>query len=408
METDTTGTCFLSYKRECHEQAAKLVEALRDHGIPVWQDINDLAAGVTETEIRQVLEAPNTASAIMLVSPEVKNSDMIREVEAPGIFKRFNDKNGFFVVLVAAEGVDYSDMADILGPRTGITAVSGVNSLKTVGAVEQSFATEVAQTVLKNRLREILKALPSSVPIKIQVCTRALVNEPGIALCVDLRHRFDNRLAKENAWEDFIKPAIANLVEQLQQSPRRPVELSGKLSIPAATALGVAFLSIAGLKAGWLNDNASTGKAPEHWGLYIPKTASGFITDIEPQSTSADDYALLISVNGDVMDDFRHSSKSLSLRAIVHVKPEYRDDTGVELTAGAATDIALMAVDALRRAKQQYGKRGTVHLFMAVPVALAFMVGQQLNTFGEVQTYEYLAEAKEHPYVPAAKLQPSG
>jgi hypothetical protein len=54
----------------------------------------------------------------------------------------------------------------------------------------------------------------------------------------------------------------------------------------------------------------------------------------------------------------------------------------------------------------KYKVRGTVHLFLAAPVGLAFMIGQLLNGFGDIQTYEHLATQKPC-YVSAALLRPS-
>jgi hypothetical protein len=50
---------------------------------------------------------------------------------------------------------------------------------------------------------------------------------------------------------------------------------------------------------------------------------------------------------------------------------------------------------------------GTVHLFMAVPVGLAMLIGQGLNTFGDVQTYEHIPVDGVGCYRPAARVTPS-
>jgi hypothetical protein len=44
----------------------------------------------------------------------------------------------------------------------------------------------------------------------------------------------------------------------------------------------------------------------------------------------------------------------------------------------------------MRTARREYGNIGTVHLFMAAPAGLAMLIGQLLNTFGAVQTYEHV------------------
>ena len=47
-----------------------------------------------------------------------------------------------------------------------------------------------------------------------------------------------------------------------------------------------------------------------------------------------------------------------------------------------------------------------MHLFMAVPAGLAVLIGQLLNTFGSVQTYEHVTVDGSGQYRPAALLRP--
>jgi hypothetical protein len=39
--TDPTGRSFLSYRRARKDEAALLIAAHHDHGIPTWQDIHN-------------------------------------------------------------------------------------------------------------------------------------------------------------------------------------------------------------------------------------------------------------------------------------------------------------------------------------------------------------------------------
>jgi hypothetical protein len=67
-----------------------------------------------------------------------------------------------------------------------------------------------------------------------------------------------------------------------------------------------------------------------------------------------------------------------------------------------------MAIEALRDAGSTFQLKpdATVHLFLAVPAGVAFMLGQLLNTWGSVQTYEHTA-GNAQPYQPAAHFNPS-
>ena len=106
------------------------------------------------------------------------------------------------------------------------------------------------------------------------------------------------------------------------------------------------------------------------------------------------------------MDDVRSClEKDFPFRAIVH-DPAFQSAGRRQLSTGEAVQVAHIAVNALREAWAKYKVRGTVHLSLAVPAGLAFMIGQLLNGFGDVQTYEHVP-GQTPCYVPAALLQPS-
>lgn len=406
--TDPTGPCFLSYKRERAIEAGLLVDALRDHGVPTWQDVSDLPSAPTETSLKRVLNDPATSGAVLLATPEVEKSDVIRKVEVPQIFARARRGDGFFAVPVAAGGLGYGDMARVLGPMLGLTDISGYNVTR---AAENPFGTDFATTVGRRALRERLDAIhhhaPAGESLTVQVSTRAaLPKTTGVALRVDLTRRFEGRQAKPGAWDRHILPAFRAIAEEIgRTAPGRPVDVTGFPSLPAAVALGAALPSLGPVRAGWLQEQAKFATPTERWSLDGVGGACGFESEVFEQSVSADDLALLVSATNDVVHDFTLSRTGLALRAVVHLAPPLRAGR-LQLDAGQARDLACRAVDATRAAVAEFAARGAIHLFLAVPAGVAFMIGQQLNTLGRVQTYEH-DPAADTPYVPAALLTPS-
>ncbi|AJQ96667.1 SAVED domain-containing protein [Gynuella sunshinyii] len=404
--TDTSGICFLSYKRECSDQAALIVDALRDHGVAVWQDVSDLPAGITESEIRTRLNDQETACAVILVTPEVRNSPMIRDVEVEGIFRRVSQQDGFFAQLVLADGVvDYKDADEILGTRTSGILPSSKNCLKFNGKVDADIARKVAEVVLKNRLIKLNETSQDAGPIRIRVNTRQppLRKEVGYALNLDLCHHYDGRLLKPDSWKEFIQPAFLCIKNKIHEnfSTNRILELSGQLSLPIAVSLGVTFSNVSGLKANWIQENSRA------WGENVDREDSGFKETILPREVNGNEYALLVSVTSDVINFFGAIANTLPLRAMINVKPNGVDpNRNLRLTPGEALDVANVATCALRRAIDQYGRRGTVHLVIAGPAGLAFLIGQKLNTISSVQTYEFI-NTSECSYVPALTLFPN-
>lgn len=95
-------------------------------------------------------------------------------------------------------------------------------------------------------------------------------------------------------------------------------------------------------------------------------------------------------------------------RAITKVRrPQDRPPHQIE-SAGRAADVAFTVADGIQRARRELQPGGRVHLFMAVPVGLAVLIGQLLNTLGEVQTYEHEPYGVVGFYPPAARLSSAG
>jgi hypothetical protein len=280
-----------------------------------------------------------------------------------------------------------------------------------IDPINSDTAASIAELVLDQRLAEIHTRLSDGDPIRIRIATRAPLPKPiAAALSIDLSHRFVGRSATTDTWSNNIVPSFRSIVRAIQmRAPGRNVELSGLIAIPAAVALGAAFLSLGGLRLEWIQDQQSFGKATEVWALHRTREPSGFKAATHPRTVGAKDIAVLVSVAADVIADFNAVVSTLPpLRAVVSVSrpPSESNVTRTFLSAGEALDVAQLTIDAMRAACEKNQVRGTVHLFLAVPVGLAIMIGQLLNTFGSVQTYEHFP-GDMAPYRPAAIINPS-
>jgi CBASS immunity sensor of nucleotide second messenger signals len=141
--------------------------------------------------------------------------------------------------------------------------------------------------------------------------------------------------------------------------------------------------------------------------LETPRESSGFIFAARERDVSGKDLAVLVSVAENVEPAFAQTQKSLpAFRAMTHVRHprEGRFDIA---SPGQATDIARTVIEAIRAAREKHRPLETVHLFMAVPLGVAMLIGQLLNTLGKVQTYEHVPTDGVGRYSPAALLHPS-
>jgi hypothetical protein len=410
--TDATGACFLSYRRTRAADAAVLIAAQRDRGIPVWQDIADLGSTLTEEDLRRVLGEPSVASAVMFVTPDVKTSAMIRNVEAPLILRRHLRADGFVAVVVAAGGLEYKDIDSVVGSQVGPAYMPAWNIRKIASdPTSEQDAADISDFVLDHRLIAVTRQLAQGDPLNLVFSSRSpLMKKLGWALAADLTHRFDGRLARAGAWDKHILPGMRSIRSAAQRrAADREVRCSGQLCLPGAVALGAEFLSVAGLRAGWMQDLGTFGGQQELWGLHIaPAATTTLLAESLPAKVDVTALALIVSVTHNIMDDVRSCfDTDFPFRAIVHVHDPLLQSGGRrQLSASEAVQVAHQAIGALREAWAKYKVRGTVHLFLAVPAGLAFMIGQLLNGFGEVQTYEHIPGQKPC-YVPAALLRPS-
>jgi SMODS-associated and fused to various effectors sensor domain len=406
--TDSTGKSFLSYRRTRSNEAALLIASQHDHGIPTWQDQKDLAETHTADELRRILEDRFTANALLWITPDVKDSNVIRKIEVPGIRNRIAKDDGFFLVPVCAGGIDYKGAAEAVDQQLSADNLEDWNLRKVTGdPISADEAASVARRILKRRLEAICRQLAPDSPLKITMHTRTRpAFQPGTALMLDWSQRFNGREAEPGIWQNILLPALSEVAVHIRTlGGGRSLIASGLTAIPAATALGAAFLAQAGQKIAW--NQYTPGRAEQLWSLDIPREDSGFIHKTSERDLSAEDLAVLVSVTENVELAFAQTQATLpKFRAITRVshKEQGRFDIA---SPGQANDLAHRVIEAVRAARSNPRPLNTVHLFMSVPVGLAMLIGQLLNTFGRVQTYEHIPTDAVGIYRPAALLFPS-
>jgi hypothetical protein len=407
--TDPTGRSFLSYRRSRVNEARLLIEAQHDVGIPTWHDLSELDEGHTDALLREVLAADATANAVCWLTPDVEESDVITRTELPGILKRVDANDGFFMVPVAAGGLDYGDVSRVAGTYLGVHDIGQWNVRKvTSDPISVQEAANVARKVLKRRVEAISKKLATAEPLRLVLNTRKKpAFEPGVTFSLDWTHRFDGRLANpQAAWKEQLLPALETVAQSCEQyAPGRQIVAEGLCALPAAVALGSAFLTTRRLSLAWRQ--ISPKRPPEVWSLNEQSEPSGFTVQIRSGNVSGNDLALLVSVASNVEPAFAASRPNLpAFRGMVVVTKPGSYPHDIE-RPGMAVDIVRVIAEGLREARDTLQPRGTIHLFLAVPAGLAVMIGQTLNTFGPIQTYEHVGTDAVGLYQPAALLEPS-
>ena len=116
--------------------------------------------------------------------------------------------------------------------------------------------------------------------------------------------------------------------------------------------------------------------------------------------------AVLVSVSENVVPAFQATSGLGPFRGMVTATAPAGHPHMFD-SPGQAVDLAHDVVRKIREAESRYGTVGVVHLFIAGPAGLAFVIGQLLNTWGAVTTYDHVSATGTGTYAPAVTLKPS-
>ncbi len=406
--TDPTGKCFISYRRSHLDEVRLLVAALHDHGVTTWQDLSDLDEEPLEPALRAVLSDSSTASGILWITPDVADSAVITGIEIPEMTIRAERGDAFYLIPVAAGGLDYASASRTALTRTTLSDFGTWNIIRVDhDPISEGDAATIARRALARRVAAVHGAVPAGTPLAIDVYTRGPATpSPDAALTIDFTHRFRRRHASMDAWQAHILPAFDSIVDATAgRAPGRPLQFRGLVGLPTAIALGTMVLAPRAVSAAWIQ--RTPGRAPVAYSLAGDRRPSGFHVALHDHRADAVDLAVLINVSENTIPAVRATVGLPEFRGRVHADPPGAHPH-LFPDAAEATDLAYEVISAMRMARSRYGRMGDVHLFIAGPVGLAFLLGQLLNTFGTIRTYEHVSDHGVGHYVPAVVLRPSG
>jgi hypothetical protein len=222
---------------------------------------------------------------------------------------------------------------------------------------------------------------------------------------IDWFERFKPRYATREDWDKHLIPALRDVVQVLEEhAPGRSIDADGRLSLPAAVALGCALMATKNIKVRWAQH--TLGRSDQWWSIEAKQKHCALSITGHPRDPNGRDLAVLVSVTNDVELVFKSSLSELPrFRAIVQGSvPAF--GTEVITNAGQAANAAFQIRNAIKTAKNSYPEITCVHLFMAVPAGLALMIGQLLNLPVKVQTYDLVETDAGSRYQAAAEINP--
>jgi len=405
--TDPIGKVFISYKHEQKELAALLDASLREHGIPLWRDVSDLRSEPLQQELREVIADPGIAGGIAIVSEGVAGSDAILEVELPALHKRWRNEEAFFVVIALAPGIDHGDAEAILAEASSLHDFSSWFMEKFESDVDAPQAAEdIVDAVLERRTSSIHEYLPPDQPIACSLDTyEPPSHDPQPAVAIDWSSHFEDGLLVQSTWNDRLLPALRKTTDALSRHAiGRELRFYGRAHLSATFALGYCLQRPRGTRATWMQADKVDGHGHTPWTLTVDEKDSGLRGSLEEHSVTGSDLAVLLSVTDDVKPQVGRTKSTLpEFNGILELSPE--EGPGIDLDPAQAAHAANVFREAVRSALDRVSKTVTIHLFMAVPAGLAFLCGQQTNTFPAIQTYVLNTGEGHRLYQPAVRLE---
>lgn len=405
------GPVFISYRQsDGTGQAESLQDLLRAAGLVVWRDRTDLRPGTTVDRLEHAL-THGLSAAVLVVTPEIAKSDIVRERELPRLLQL--DADDTFSLSVANKVArsddelkcDYDAPDRLLRLTPARTLADKKQSNMLVPAGE----TEIIRDLLMHRIEQRRPEIhEQNRPFTIRLQTRPspfALDADNEDLHIRIRASESGRLPSR-AGLDFLWRTLPLTSDAVYAAGAKQVLISGGAHLSVALAIGAA----------------------------LPETKFGRVDvlDIHDElwaSAPCDDDPETTSIQIDIDDNSTRTGGGTSARVAVLVTLAGQPDYGAferlitSSTEGfdASAIISVGEIDRIdsresarvsraiaRQIKQLAASHGRaeVHLAFHGPYTMAVQVGRLLNTLRAV-VYEWDGDTVGHPnYVPALVLAP--
>jgi hypothetical protein len=406
------ATAFLSYAREDAEEVKYLQQQLNVRGVRAWRDVTDLPlGGSNKEEITYAIEQEADAFVLYVTSQSLA-SDFIWDVEVPAALRRWERSHVFNVVPIL-HGISIDELEQHC-------AAHGLRSLTEFNAVrlperdsdEEKFNRQlrlVARRILEATFDLRLRRAGADRNRKYEpnLCFQTHKYEPptdSLDLDVDWTELFPSKdqLPPEKEWDEILLPALDDVKQVLSTKiSGRRLHMFVQAHLPAAFALGFAFPDASHFT---LLVNARVEGHDDVW------STAGSTTSVEAfhansyQSDGDAHVAVMeIAIPTGTASDVAKNLQGLGISYKHHIRfdlPGGPDNRGVKSSAQALA----MSLQVGKELRRLYGERGVthIHLFAAIPAALAVLIGHQVNAMSAITLYHFME--KDRRYVAVCTL----
>lgn len=389
------ATAFLSYAREDVERVKYLQLHLKVRGVRAWRDVTDLGLGYpARDEIVRAIEQEADAF-VMYITQQSLASRFIWDIEVRTALKRQEHDPEFKIVPILS-GVTFPELEQHCATRS-YRSLANFNGVRL-----PDNATAETEEELREKLRSIAeRTLRATIALRLRRAKADNKYEPWIRLWtfkdkpqtpyldLDLDwwelFRDRERLPGDEEWREVLFPALQDVKHALGESPAgRNLHMSLKAILPVAFALGFAFPATSSFT---LLPESNDGT----WST-AGKTTSTTPLRRMSYDGGGDRHVAVIEIaisdsTAQAVSDYLQESKLSYSDRLRYDLPDGSDHHEGVKDAAHALAIARQIGRELRVLCGQGVSH--VHLFAAIPAALAVLVGNQFNALCPVSVYQY-------------------
>lgn len=387
---DESGPVFISYRQSDGSNiTAELAWLLRAAGIPVWRDKDDLPPGDTTERLEQAI-GDGLSGAVIVITPEIEKSIVVKGTEAPLLVRLHAEEAGFALGIANAierepGKIDYTAPDRLLGPTDAKLASVDQHPANRTGLVV------LVQKLLAHRVARIYSlktAADGAFSLNIQTRnTPQVYDRTGSHLDIRVRPSTHERLPSAEGLRD-----LADIIQFLPDAVTRSG--ADSVRVTGGAHLAVAFVIGASLPSSRIGHMEVIDQRGASW------TSAG--------EANMPDVPLLAVANSDtstLTSEFERPSVAVYLDLLPQRSDaafdRYLDEHGDELVAwqhltyavqglldpAKAGAIAAEVAHRIRSLANDH-QNAEVHLLLRCPYPIALLAARLTNTL-RVVVYEW-------------------
>lgn len=405
------GPVFISYRQsDGTAQADALEDLLRAAGLVAWRDHTDLRPGTTTDRLEQALTR-GLSAGVLVVTPDIAHSDIVRERELPRLLQLDADPNFSLCIAntVARVGEELKCDYDAPDRLLRLAPARALADKKQANMRQPSGEVEIVRDLLMHRIEQrkpSIRAEGRDFTIRVQSRpASSALDADEEDLHIRLKPSDDGRLPSRGGLE-LLQKTLPLTSDAVYASGAKSVRVSGGAHLSVGLAVGAALPETKNGRVIVVDpeDNAWTSAAPDD----DPQSTE---LTIEPIQLEQDQRAELKRRVAIFVTLTPHADRSAFEQLVNDSAGGF--DAAEIISLGSTDRIDPREAARLSAAIAQHVKklsasqgRAEVHLAYHGPYTMAVLIGRYLNTLRTV-VYEWDGNKKDEPhYKPVLTLEP--